>query len=191
MLAVAPGGRKGYGAVTPAPLVSADEPHPRAGAIAAMSFPVDRTGPPLIGVRGWLLLLCVILTVISPLVVLAGSARPLHHVLVGGMTARQAVAILADVLARFAVAGYGVYAGYRLWAIRPGAVATAKLYFALKLCFAVVWPWLFLEIVNVASNRIFLIGWIGGIIGAFILFVVWYFYLLKSRRVANTYFGAA
>jgi hypothetical protein len=153
-----------------------------------MSFPVDPPRQPVFGVRGWLLLLCIILTVINPVAVLVGIVRPLHHAFAGGVPGRQAVAALLDVMAELAVAGYGVYAGYRLWAVRPKAVLAAKLYFAIKLFFVLLWPWVLLTITGIPRNHLFMVGWMRGVAGAFVAFLIWFFYLLRSRRVANTYF---
>jgi hypothetical protein len=154
-----------------------------------MSPSVDPRRAPISGVRGWLLFLCIVLTIVNPLVVLVETARVLQHF--GGgynMGTRQAVAIGVNVMAKLALAVFGFYAGSLLWAVRPGAVTAAKLYFATRLLFAAVWPVTLLKLTGLHRGPLFMKTWAGGVIGAFLLFVVCFFYLLKSRRVANTYF---
>jgi ABC-type spermidine/putrescine transport system permease subunit II len=94
---------------------------------------MDKTlGPagatPPVGVKGWLLALCLLLTVVAPLACLdlmtslyqAVSPRLAHA---PGLYAAVVVSLAATACS----AAFGVYAGWGLWVRRPGAVATAKL----------------------------------------------------------------
>ncbi len=79
------------------------------------------------GVRGWLLALCLMLTVVGPLIttwLMAYEylASAPYFASFGGLQA----AIFFSIAIKACVVVFGVYAGVRLWSIRPGAVDTAK-----------------------------------------------------------------
>src|SRR5579864_5256299 len=71
-------------------------------------------------VRGWLLLLCILLTVWNPAALALVAASRLE----GAGTASTLALILLGV--RLAVTSIGVAAGLALWHRRPGAVPLAK-----------------------------------------------------------------
>ncbi len=127
-------------------------------------------------VRGWLLLLCILLAIWNPAslaVVAAGrvwSAAP---------PSTLALVLLA---VRLFVTGIGVAAGMALWHKRAGAVRLAKASLVLSA----------IEVVGRLSTRAGLSEAPPGtrlpLAVALILFnAAWYLYLEKSRRVRATY----
>ena len=88
----------------------------------------DSAGAPgKVGVRGWLLVLCVMLTVVGPVI----SAGLMAHEY-GRVAPHFDASRLAQVATLFSIAIntgsvlFGIDAGLRLWAIRPGAVDVAR-----------------------------------------------------------------
>lgn len=102
---------------------------------STVQFPADSTPPSkngdrnLSGVRGWLLGFCLVLTIIAPLYLISGIVEefdvgkrlsdrvPGLHLLV------QLEAVVSIVLLIFSL-----YAGYLMWAVKPRAVLTAKIF---------------------------------------------------------------
>jgi len=144
------------------------------------------------GVKGWLLLLCINLTILDPfamlfnLVSITHFTKPhfdtfpplLHLVLIGGACS-------------LALMVFSVYAGISLWKVLPNAVSTVKKYF-----FAVFFYSLFSTLLpslvglpekaqadfaaNTALNSLITVLYIAA----------WYVYLNRSRRVKTTYESA-
>jgi hypothetical protein len=79
------------------------------------------------GVRGWLLVLCLMLTVIGPLVCawLMANEYSAFAPYFAASVGLQAAVLVSLAITASSVA-FGVYAGLRLWLIRPRAVTTAK-----------------------------------------------------------------
>lgn len=78
-------------------------------------------------IRGWLLLLCLMFTVVGPLIS-AGLMVDRYQSLApyfAGWRYLQLALVLCTVIEISSVV-FGIYAGHRLWAVRPGAVNTAK-----------------------------------------------------------------
>ncbi len=79
------------------------------------------------GVRGWLLVLCLLLTVIGPAI----SAWLMSHEYAAfspyfaGSLGLQATILSSLAITTFSVL-FGTYAGIHLWLVRPGAVKIAK-----------------------------------------------------------------
>ena len=79
------------------------------------------------GIGGWLLVLCLMFTVVGPLVS-AGLVVDRYQSLApyfAGLRYLQLAAALCTVIETGSVV-FGIYAGQQLWAVRPGAVNTAK-----------------------------------------------------------------
>ena len=128
------------------------------------------------GIGGWLLVLCLLLTIINPAVLALAAAT-----LVGGAVAPSALAV-TFLSIRLLVASVGVAAGRALWHKRPGAVILAKT--ALML-FAV-------EAIARLSTRVSLSEAPPGTRLPYAIAIIvfnggWFLYLEKSRRVHATY----
>jgi hypothetical protein len=127
-------------------------------------------------VRGWLLLLCLLLTLWNPLTLAVVAASRVGS---GTPASGLALALLAG---RIIVTGVGMAAGMALWQKRPAAVQLAKSSLVLSA----------LDVVARLSTRTGLSEAAPGtrlpLAVALILFnAAWYLYLEKSRRVRATY----
>jgi len=144
------------------------------------------------GVRGWLLVLCLMFTVIGPLIC-AGLMANTYSVFAPQFAGSGGV--LAVVLVSLAVtagsAAYGVYAGLRLWRIRAGAVATAKQALLVGLAADIV-----STMIEVAAGRSqdaadrLLWQFTFNLVPSLIFFTLCFAYLNRSNRVGATYRAA-
>jgi NADH:ubiquinone oxidoreductase subunit K len=127
-------------------------------------------------VRGWLLLLCILLTVWNPAALALVAASRVES---AGTTSAIALMMLA---VRLVVTSVGVAAGLALWRKRAGAVTLAKASLMLS----------GLEVVGRLSTRLGLSEAPPGTRLPLALALMayngaWYLYLEKSRRVRATY----
>ena len=141
------------------------------------------------GVGGWLLWLCLGLTVLSPALTLvmltkSYSDSAQYFARLPGLATLSVI----DTILSLALMAFSIYAGVMLWRIRPGAVATAKIYLLCNLAYHVV-----------ASVLPFMVGLpsevshgllkeaVRGTVQSIIGVAIWYSYLNVSRRVRATY----
>jgi hypothetical protein len=127
-------------------------------------------------VRGWLLLLCVILTFFNPAALAVVAATR-----VGGAVQPSAL-VLTLLGVRLVVTSVGVAGGMALWHRRAGAVRLAKASLVLSAIEAVVR----------LSTRVGLSETPPGLrlptaLAVVVFNAAWFFYLEKSRRVRATY----
>ena len=142
------------------------------------------------GVGGWLLALCWMLTIIGPLLsvgLLSEEYAPLAKYL-SSPGEVQAVIALSIALTLLAVL-YGMWAGFRLWTIRPGAVATAKRALLVGLAVDLITIALQLTALapEAAGDGSLLQGVMQGSALSLVFFTACYAYLNKSARVQATY----
>lgn len=143
----------------------------------------------LTGVKGWLLLLCLNLTILDPLsmlihlLVVSNLAKPYFH------THRNLFSlILINGIFNIALISYSIYAGISLWRVYRGAVGIAKKYFIFLFFYSLIalfFPYLF----GVSENTLKKIG-NNNILSTFLNMgyaLIWYVYLSVSKRVKNTY----
>lgn len=141
------------------------------------------------GVRGWLLALYLMLTVVGPLIttwLMAYEYLALapHFEAFGGLQA----AMFFSIAIKACVVVFSVYAGVRLWSIRPGAVDTAKYALLFDLVADAVVTTLQIafgptpigdgQLINEVTMRL---------IPSLIFFTICLAYLNKSTRVYVTY----
>ncbi len=148
------------------------------------------------GVKGWLLLLCLNLTIFIPasylyqincVLDLFNSTR--NKILLLMFKALLAYNVLAIVTMLF-LAIFSFYAGLRLWHVKSRAVKTAKGFLITQLL-------LILAITTIRPFMTLTLETKGKVFGAILIslipslfqFGLWYLYLTKSSRVLNTYGG--
>jgi hypothetical protein len=129
-----------------------------------------------IGVGGWLLLLCRLLIIFQPLSLAVTAAGAL-----GAVAVRGAPVALILVL-RLLVVALGVAAGRALQALRPGAVALAKV--ALVVSAATD---LFVYTTPYFPNNRLPGDTVYYVVASLAYHATWLLYLVRSRRVRNTY----
>ncbi len=141
------------------------------------------------GVKGWLLLLCLSLTIFTPLVtayslaVGYSQASP-HFDTVPGLGSL----FLMEGLLSGGLMVYSIFAGVYLWTIRPNAPDFAKGYLKAVMAYAVLACFLpfFTGLPTSASTAVAAAAVIQ-LIRAIIFVGIWTSYLNKSRRVKATY----
>ncbi len=138
-------------------------------------------------VSGWLLLLCLILTVFFPASMLYAVGWRTIPVLVRSphFTETLALTVYCAVFAGLAV--FSVIAGLKLWTIKPHAVRFAKNFLATYLTGNIAYFlfWLFLTRPN-PPDEFAMMAWFH-ITTPVAFTLLWYFYLRRSRRVRATY----
>ena len=131
------------------------------------------------GVEGWLAFLVFYLLFLLPLGTSIGLVQKLRPLLTGAsMQNGGLLSALIFSAASILAAGMGIYAGTALWKIYPNAVAATKRFLVAFLIAGVL-----ISTVQYHSleDRIW------GIADALAFCLVWYAYLNRSRRIANTY----
>ncbi len=138
-------------------------------------------------VRGWLLLLCLTLTIFIPALRLyeANSSWVMIRY------TKDDINLLLFVIAFIAImlfsAIFSFYAGLSLWSVKQTAIKTAKLALIIQLfpiMIVIIRPFM---IFPLEGNEKILLNTIKTQIPSLLHFTVWYLYLIMSRRVVNTY----
>ena len=143
------------------------------------------------GVKGWLLLLCVSLTLVAPASVMKALVRT-HEVLEPYFTRFPALReyVLQHSLVSMGLLSLGVVAGIMLWTVKPGAVKLAQSFLIATLVYGAAGfvlipssqlPW--------AVSSALMEGALQTFIQSVLVFAVWMTYLAKSKRVKATYFS--
>ena len=165
---------------------TSESPGARAKAREALSVSEEHKYgelPRLRGVRGWLLLFCVVTTIIAPLAHLADAART-----------SDAAVFLIDI--SFTTLAF--YTGLSVWRVRRHAFRWVRAYLIVTICLGVVTYVLSLGQANdfaydptsatipeITATRMSTSQTIGSVIAA----VIWWQYFKKSKRV-NVTFGS-
>lgn len=154
-----------------------------------MRWTLNQHNPELKGVKGWLLLLCVSLTILDPLTMFATllSATEEMKVYFDQYPNVMKFLIITGVC-RIALMVYSIYAGLALWKMIPGAVLTAKKYFHAVLLYSVLV--VFLPRILTLPDELY--RNLAGVTVLNALFTMcyitaWYLYLTHSKRVKATY----
>jgi hypothetical protein len=142
------------------------------------------------GVKGWLLFLCVALTILGPLytiwqIILEWKeTAPLFQRFPNFYTAVMVETIITVVLTCF-----GIYAGYALWSVKPNAPQITKNFLWARLIYVLAIPFIIIGIANLpaAINSAITQEGVKQAIRGIIIFAIWFGYLKRSKRVRNTY----
>ncbi|HOP85696.1 MAG TPA: DUF2569 family protein [Syntrophorhabdaceae bacterium] len=138
-----------------------------------------------IGIKGWLLLLCLSLTIFDPI------SMFIYTLLVSSLTKpyfstykNLFYLILINGIFNIALITYSIYAGICLWKQYKGAVSIAKKYFIFLFFYSLIGAFLpyFFGVYKTPFkknifNTILNMGYA----------IIWYVYLSVSKRVKNTY----
>ena len=149
--------------------------------------PSSQPGAEPKAVRGWLLVLCVMLTVVGPIIAVwlmvheYSNAAPLAT-----KPFAIQVSVLASLLLSACAVAFGAYAGMRLWLIRPDAVTTAKRALLFGLAVDVVTTTIQATTALDPSDR-FLFQVEVSLVPSLIFFTLCFAYLNRSKRVYATY----
>lgn len=139
-------------------------------------------------VRGWLLLLCIGLTILTPVVSLSTLLGTLGLQRYFEQYPSLYPICLTDTILSTSVVIFSIYAGIRLWAVKPNAVRIAKVYlvyllayrgFSIALLFFTGLPTNVIGVLTPEVARTF--------IQNFVFAIIWLLYISKSKRVQHTY----
>jgi heme A synthase len=83
--------------------------------------------------------------------------------------------------------GFSIYAGIKLWRIRPGAVRTAEIFLLCVLCYQGIPALLPLLAGRPSPYQPMTQAAATNLLSAFLYVAVWYSYLRRSERVKATY----
>jgi hypothetical protein len=150
------------------------------------------------GVRGWLLFLCLNLTIIIPFSFILQINGVLKIFYLPGMQLNQLMFKqslmynIVSMVAMILLSIFSFYAGLSLWGLKNNATKITKLFLISQLSLMVI----------IFAIRPFMVGSLGGnansigdvikcLIPFLSYFSVWYLYLSYSRRVHNTYGASA
>jgi len=150
---------------------------------------VDGIPTELKGAKGWLLLLCVNLTILDPFANLFNLAIGTHfsrpyfdqHPVLQKL-------ILINGVCSIGLAVFSIYAGISLWKVLPDAVAIAKKYLGsafLYSIFSLFLPYL-IGLSEEIRKEIGATNLLNSFVTTFYLYA-WYQYLKRSKRVRATY----
>ncbi len=142
-----------------------------------------------VGVGGWLLFLCVSLTILSPLLSLVNISRGIQTIISFQGTGSPVVPMIAvDSIISISLLLFSFIAGLGLWRRGKNAVRDARTYLVVFFCysfFAILEPLLFGfrgDGLRQMTTTIAL-----GTLRSAVYVVIWHSYLSKSVRVKNTY----
>ena len=136
-----------------------------------------------VGVRGWLLFLCISLLTIGPLTLLAWARGPGAGLLQRGGSGVERLVCVAHTVVAGSLSVWCVVAGILLWTRRPNGAEVAKGFFAAWGFYALVLTMQLFTPLGTAIPES--IG--GPTLGMLILAGSWLAYLGRSKRVAATY----
>lgn len=137
------------------------------------------------GIRGWLLFLCISLTILYPLsttIEMLGEwagTRDYFHV-----APSLKAAVMLEIIGWGVLAGFAAYSGLQLWQQKAGAVNLAKKFLVANAIVGISLPIIVAMMINVPG--------VGGevvkiIFKSLIYSGIWYWYLSKSVRVKATF----
>lgn len=147
------------------------------------------------GVGGWLLFFVLTMVLFGPATHIVLFLRSYHHTIEveARLTHRYLhyLFYIVEQLVDFALYGYGIFAGIQLWKIRPAALMHAKRFLLLLVLYHLADFAIALNFALVLDPP----GTVGTFLPHaafrelrnFVYPVVWYSYLLQSKRVRNTF----
>jgi hypothetical protein len=132
------------------------------------------------GVKGWLLFLCIGLTVLTPLRIIGeyGAA---------GMDIESIRGISFDGLFNLAFAGFSIYVGVCLWRVWLGAVKKAKVFLWCVVALNAIIALLAFKASLQPSADVTIVRTFLKCVASAIIAAVWISYLHTSKRVKGTY----
>lgn len=137
-------------------------------------------------ITGWLLVLCLVLTVIQPGSIVYSYWFTLSR-LVDAQNRTQALLLSVYIMLFGALAAFSFVAGVKLWTVAPGAVKFARAflltYLITHFVFFLFW---FLVCRPAKVTSIAAAAWTH-IVGPLLPFALWSGYLEHSKRVRRTY----
>lgn len=139
------------------------------------------------GVRGWLLLLCISLTILDPAAIVLGVFGALSLADFERHPEMQRFLIISGGC-RLALAAFSIYSGTALWKLQPDAPSSAKRYFqavSIYSAFALLLPGI-VGLPDELHREMAGASLVSSMV-TLCYAAAWYVYLVKSRRVNATF----
>ena len=161
------------------PITGKEEFCANCGETVAKSKPSAPGSASLSGVGGWLLLLCIFLTIVFPLNILYGTVRSLRYHpdtvvwLLNGINLGMGILSLA--------------AGLMLWRVRHYAVMVTKVFLVASPLHAVGIFCLVLSSGHITALPAIVTLALRILALPFLFSLIWFWYLMESKRVRDTY----
>lgn len=141
------------------------------------------------GVKGWLLLLCVSMTILTPmtgfisLIAVSDTLKPYFD-----QDPALFKLVLIEGICNICLLVYSMYAGLSLWRVSPNAVPSAKKYLLVLFhysFFSIFLP----QLVGLSEKTLTEIYKTSPLLNLIVMLeaFMWYLYLRKSKRVKATY----
>jgi len=156
-----------------------------------MEKEIKKENEKLVGVKGWLLLFCLSLTIFIPLstifyLISSYNEKSILFEKAPGLKIIQSIEITGESF----ILIIGLIAGIKLWKINKHAVRFAKGFLLVSLFYSAI-SISFPYIIDLPENiRSFLVkSFFIGLVTSIPYFIIWFWYLTVSKRVKNTYFA--
>jgi hypothetical protein len=146
--------------------------------LAESQLPSPESPPPK-GAGGWLLLLCLWLTIVLPLSNLYGTVRSLRY--------HPGIVVLLLDTTNIGLGMLSLVAGVRLWRLQSGAGTMVKVFLLASPLHALGIFCLVVSRGQITSPPVMVALALRILTLPFLLSLSWYWYLLQSRRVRNSY----
>ena len=152
--------------------------------------PQHYVGKNLYGVGGWLLFLCIILTIIAPVFTVFGLVSTFAMLDEMNVIRNYKEFATISSISGSLIVVFGLIAGLFLWNRWSNAVAIAKTYLIFAMANTLVVNILHMVVVKYPHRPEFAFVYVGIVIGIIVglgIQIAWFAYLCKSKRVAVTY----
>lgn len=162
----------------------------RFGPVNLNSQTISPNKTELRGIGGWLFLFALQLTVLTPLWSLINMVAYIKEfVPIIDSFPSLLSGIVVDTIITTSLLGFGIYCGLLIFKQKPQAVIMAKRYLIAFLFYALLEYPILIGISGLPSeaNRIILSEAVGQFFKSAIYVIIWYSYLIKSKRVENTF----
>ena len=189
-------GNRSFSAIAPtqATMTASPSPHLSNQAINTIgqqptTLPPTNANAITPGVHGWLKFLCISLTILTPIFNIAlmlGEWRDTKAMFDDMPNLKNAV--MLEIISYSAITFFAVFAGTKLWSVKPNAVKITKYYLVAQMLVALIIPGTVLAIISIPGlpsdlyKDVFKIAFHG-----IFYFAIWYPFLCKSERVKATY----
>jgi len=157
--------------------------------IPAITNTDNHTNAHHVGVKGWLLLLCLILILVNPVASINNiySSFKISSTFFELYPGLKLITVIDGILS-IGIVYFSVYAGISLWRVRPNAIAIGKAFLLTFMSYAVVANILpFLAGLPANANEAMIAQAFIGVLRSAIFAFIWYMYLEKSKRVHSTF----
>jgi Protein of unknown function (DUF2569) len=156
--------------------------------VNSQEIQATRSDPMVIpAVTGWLLVLCILLTLVYPATSLYAIFWKAVPKLVDAHSHTRILLLGVYSALFFAVAIFSFWAGVKLWLVKPDAVRFARRYLLTYLIANIAYFVFWTLVVRPTQMLGFAeMGWYH-VVGPIVSTALWYFYLEHSKRARNTY----